>query len=54
MTIVGTVVYELNRQIVIRNALDFGGSMSIFCWGGVYGSVVSLILYFRKHKLTAQ
>lgn len=37
---------------MIRNALDFGGSISIFCWGGVYGSVLSLILFWRRHKKT--
>lgn len=47
-------MYELNRQIVIRYAFDFGGSISVFCWGGIYGSVVSLILYWRKHNKTAQ
>lgn len=54
MATVGTGIYELNRQIVIRYAFDFGGSISIFCWGGVYGSVVSVMLYWRKHKKTAQ
>jgi hypothetical protein len=54
VTVVGTVIYELNRQIIGKFCLDFGGSISIFCWGGIYGSVVSLIMYYRKHKNTAQ
>jgi ammonia channel protein AmtB len=54
ITVFGTVLYEINRQIITRYCLDFGGSLGIFCWGGIYGSIVSLILYFRKHKKTAQ
>ena len=54
MTLFGTVVYEINRQLIQRYCLDFGGSISIFCWGAIYGSIVSLISYFRKHKRTAQ
>jgi hypothetical protein len=54
VTVLGTISYEINRQLISKYCLDFGGSIGIFCWGGVYGSVVSLIMYFRKHKNTAQ
>ncbi len=54
MTAFGTVAYEINRQLIQRYCLDFGGSIGIFCWGAVYGSIVSLISYYRKHKRTAQ
>jgi len=46
MTIIGTFLYEINRQLVSRYSLDFGGSMTIFCFGGCYGSIISLILFF--------
>ena len=54
ITVLGTISYEINRQLISKYCLDFGGSIGIFCWGGVYGSMVSLIIYFRKHKNTAQ
>lgn len=54
VTVIGTPMYELNRQLIAKFCLDFGGSIGIFCWGGIYGSVISLILYCRKHKNTAQ
>lgn len=54
VTVVGSVMYEINRHLISRFCLDFGGSIGIFCWGGIYGSTLSLILYYRKHKNTAQ
>jgi hypothetical protein len=57
LVIIGTIFYELNRQIISKLAVDYGGSMSIFCFGGFMGSAASLILYFsgqryiiNKHK----
>lgn len=54
VTFLGTWVYELNRQLVLRYALDFGGSIGIFCFGGFYGAAISLVSYCSKHKRTAQ
>lgn len=50
MSVIGTFLYEINRQLVSRYSLDFGGSMTIFCFGGFYGSIVSLILYFCTQR----
>lgn len=52
ITFIGTVLYELNRQLVSRYSLDLGGSMTIFCFGGFFGSTISLILYHCKQKQT--
>jgi len=54
VSFIGTWVYELNRQLIMRYALDFGGSIGIFCFGGFYGASISVISYCYKHKRTAQ
>ena len=54
IAVFGTWLYELNRQIILRYAIDFGGSITIFCFGGVYGSMISLLSYYCRHKNTAQ
>jgi ammonia channel protein AmtB len=58
ISLVGTIAYELNRQLVSRYSFDFGGTMTIFCFGGFLGSTISLFLYyckqiktFEKHEL---
>lgn len=45
ISLIGTLIYELNRQVVSRYSLDFGGTMTIFCFGGFLGSTISIILY---------
>lgn len=50
ISLVGTVIYELNRQLVNRYSFDFGGTMTIFCFGGCFGSTLSLILYHCVQK----
>lgn len=40
----GVILYELNRQIIGLFSTDVGGSMSIFLFGGFYGSVIALLL----------
>lgn len=50
MSIVGTFLYELNRQLISRWSVDNGGSMSIFCFAGFYGSIISIILYCIQRK----
>jgi len=50
MVIIGTILYELNRQIIANFSVDVGGSNSIFAFGGCYGIGVALILYFIRQK----
>lgn len=50
ISVFGTFMYELNRQLVVRYCFDFGGSMTIFCFGGFYGSIISMILYSCRQK----
>jgi hypothetical protein len=50
LVIIGTVFYELNRQIISNISVDYGGSMSIFCFGGFLGSAASLVLYFSGQR----
>lgn len=49
MTIIGTIGYELNRQVCIRStgANDNTGTMYIFLFGGAMGLATSLILRCR-------
>lgn len=44
MIIFGVILYEVNRQLISLFSVDVGGSMSIFCFGGFYGSAVSFVL----------
>lgn len=50
LVLFGGFFYELNRQIVSVEAYDFGGSMTIFMFGGIMGTVIALMLSFTKHK----
>lgn len=50
ISLIGTLLYELNRQLVYRYSFDFGGSMTVFCFGGFFGSTVSIILYYCKQE----
>ena len=47
-------MYELNRQLISRVAMDIGGSMSIFAFGGFYGTGIAIILYFLRLKQLVQ
>lgn len=38
---IGTIVYELNSQIMSRYAYDLGSSMRVFLFGGLFGFVCS-------------
>jgi len=50
LVLFGGFFYELNRQVVSLVAYDFGGSMTIFMFGGIMGTVIALMLSFTKHK----
>lgn len=50
ISLFGTILYELNRQLVSRYCFDFGGSMTVFCFGGFFGSVISIVLYHCRQK----
>ena len=43
-------MYELNRQIVSDYINDIGGSITIFLFGGMMGTVISLVLSLTKQK----
>lgn len=44
MTILGVIFYEINRQTMTRFAIDLGGSMTIFVFGGTMGFITSLVM----------
>ena len=48
----GTIFYELNRQIVLKYSYDDGGSMTLFCFGGLFGSILSFMLSCSRQKKT--
>ena len=50
IVIIGTIFYELNRQILTLFSVDHGGSMTIFEFGGVAGSIVSILLTLTTQK----
>lgn len=50
ISLLGTFLYELNRQLISRYSFDFGGTMTVFCFGGFFGSMMSIILYHCKQK----
>lgn len=43
-------MYELNRQIVADYLNDIGGSITIFLFGGLVGTVASIILALTQNK----
>lgn len=47
---VGGFLYELNRQVISTEMYDIGGSNTIFMFGGIFGTVVALILSFTVQK----
>jgi hypothetical protein len=50
VSLLGTVLYELSRQLVSRYSWDFGGTMTVFCFSGFFGSTLSLILHHCVQK----
>lgn len=48
--LIGGVLYELNRQIISNHMYDVGGSDTIFMFGGLMGTVVSVVLTLFKQK----
>jgi len=46
---IGTFFHQLNAGLVARYAVDFGGTMGVFIFGGTMGTVMALLLCF-KHK----
>lgn len=46
----GGCLYELNRQIISIVNYDVGGSITIFMFGGIQGTVVALLLAFTRQK----
>lgn len=46
----GGALYELNRQILVQVNYDVGGSMTIFMFGGIQGTIVALLLAFTRQK----
>ena len=45
---VGTVLHQLNSGLVARYAVDFGGTMSIFIFGGTMGTIMALLLSWKQ------
>lgn len=48
IAIIGTFGYELNSQLVARFALDIGGSMTVFLYGGTMGTILALLLSLKQ------
>ena len=54
MSVLGTFLFELNRQLVSRYALDMGGSISVFLFAGCFGSTLAIILFRWAHTQSAK
>lgn len=50
IVVLGTIAYELNRQILTLFSVDHGGSMTVFLFGGVAGSIISIIMTITTQK----
>lgn len=50
IVIIGTITYELNRQILILFSVNQGGSTTVFEFGGVAGSLIAILLSLTKQK----
>lgn len=46
----GGALYELNRQIIAQVNYDVGGSITIFMFGGIQGTIAALLLAFTRQK----
>jgi hypothetical protein len=42
IVIVGSIVYELNRQLITIYAVDYGGTISVFLFGGAMGTLLGV------------
>jgi hypothetical protein len=53
--IIGTILNELNRQVIANFSVDVGRSNSIFDFGGCFGMGVAIILYcFRLKSIVSE
>lgn len=50
IVIIGTIIYELNRQILTLFSVGVGGSTYIFEFGGFAGTMIAILLACTKHK----
>lgn len=50
LVLIGGALYELNRQIIIQVNYDIGGSITIFMFGGILGTISALLLALTKQK----
>jgi len=46
----GGALYELNRQIIVQVNYDIGGSITIFMFGGLQGTIVAIMLALFRQK----
>jgi hypothetical protein len=50
ITVFGTIFYEINRQVLSLFSVFPGGSTTIFEFGGIAGTVISLLLWKTKQN----
>jgi hypothetical protein len=50
--IVGVITFELNRQIISLFSVDVGGSMTVFEFGGFYGTTIAVLLRLYSSQQT--
>lgn len=50
IAIFGTILYEINRQILTLFSVNIGGSTTIFEFGGLAGGVLAILLAVTRHK----
>lgn len=48
LCLVGTVMQQLNQKVVMQLAFDYGGSISVFLFGGATGTILALLLSWRQ------
>ena len=48
VVLVGTPIHQLNTELVARFATDYGGTISVFLFGGCMGIIMSLMLSWKQ------
>ena len=44
LSLFGTFFYELNRKLILLLGLDYGGTYSVFTYGGFLGLFLGIML----------
>jgi hypothetical protein len=54
IVVIGVVTYELNRQVLSLFSVNVGGTMTIFEFGGFYGTTIAALMRWTSHSTGLQ